>query len=268
MGLKALILAGGRGKRLNNHIKEENKCMLKFDEKPLIKYSLENAAKLDVEEIIIVVGYLAEKIINAFGNSFKGIPIKYVIQLEQKGLVHAIECSKNAIGNSDFFLFLGDEFLINANHISMVKKFSKECVFTVCGVVKVNDMTQISKTYAILFNNKSHQIVRLIEKPKHPPNNLMGTGNCIFKNKIFDYIHAGVPVLASNLPEIAQIINKYNIGIIIDEVSPEIIAEKITEMINDTIKYNKWKENLKTAANELCWENEEQKLIKVYKSLV
>jgi len=188
MGFKALILAGGRGKRLNNHIKEENKCMLKFDGKPLIKYSLENAAKLNVEEIIIVVGYLAERIINAFGNSFKGVPIKYVIQLEQKGLVHAIECSKNAIGNSDFFLFLGDEFLINADHISMVKKFSEECAFAVCGVIKVNDMTQISKTYSILFNSKSHQIVGLIEKPKHPLNNFMGTGNCIFKNKIFDYI--------------------------------------------------------------------------------
>ena len=71
--LKALILAGGRGKRLKDKTNETNKCMLKFGHTHLIEYSLENAAKLQVKEIVIVVGYLAEQIINTFGNSYCGI---------------------------------------------------------------------------------------------------------------------------------------------------------------------------------------------------
>ena len=87
MRLKALILAGGRGERVNDYTQKENKCMLKFQGKHLIEYSLENAVKLNVKEIIIVVGYMAERIINTYGNLFKGTPIRYIIQGEQADLL-------------------------------------------------------------------------------------------------------------------------------------------------------------------------------------
>jgi NDP-sugar pyrophosphorylase family protein len=186
--IKALILAGGRGKRLGEYTDEENKCMLNFGGKPLIEYSLQNAIKLSVKEIVIVVGYLAESIINYFGGSYKGTKIKYVIQKEQLGLVHAIECSKSAIGNSDFILFLGDEFLLEPNHKSLINLYLRENAFVVTGVIRTEDKKKISNTYSILFDEKTKQIFRLIEKPKNPLNTLMGTGNIVFNNKIFDYI--------------------------------------------------------------------------------
>ena len=188
MVLKALILAGGRGKRLGEHTNEINKCMLEFGGKPLIGYSLENAAKIRVDEIVIVVGHMAELIINKIGINYKGIPIKYVIQKEQKGLVHAIGCSKSTIGDADIALFLGDEFFINPDHVATLKEFVESDAFAVCGVVNVEDKKQISKTYSLLIDQSSNQVIRLIEKPKNALNNLKGTGNCIFKNKIFDYI--------------------------------------------------------------------------------
>jgi len=186
--LKALILAGGRGKRLNEFTKEINKCMMPFNGKPLIEYSLENAVKAGVNDIIIIVGHLAEQIINAYGNSFKGLPITYVIQKEQLGLVHAIECAKAAIGSSDFILLLGDEFFHSADHQALTDFFHKEDAFAVCGVIKVDDMKTISKTYSILYDKDSQRIFRLIEKPRNPANNLMGTGNILFKNEILNYI--------------------------------------------------------------------------------
>jgi len=69
--MKALILAGGRGKRLKEVYDEKNKCMIPIKDKPLIQYSLDNAICADVSEIIIVVGYKAEEIINAYGNKYK-----------------------------------------------------------------------------------------------------------------------------------------------------------------------------------------------------
>ena len=162
--------------------------MLQFGGKPLIEYSLENAVELNVEEIIIVVGHLAEGIINTFGNSYNGVPVKYVIQWEQQGLVHAVECSRDALLNSDFILFLGDEFFLNPNHRSLIEPYSEEGAFAVCGVIKVDDITEIRKTYSILFDSDSRRIFRLIEKPGKPQNNLMGTGNIVFKNEILNYI--------------------------------------------------------------------------------
>ncbi|MDD5569808.1 MAG: glycosyltransferase [Bacteroidales bacterium] len=83
-------------------------------------------------------------------------------------------------------------------------------------------------------------------------------------NKLFDYIYCEVPVLASSLIEIKNIIEKYNIGEIIESHEPQHISLKIKGMINDKDKLKKWKENLKIASNELCWENEEKELLKVY----
>jgi len=191
--IKALVLAGGRGVRLKKAAKEINKCMLEFGGKPLIEYSLDIANKLRAQEIVIVVGHLAEQIINHFGNKYKGTPIKYAIQWEQKGLVHAIETAKNALEGSDFILLLGDEFLLNPDHRSLLEVFKEQKAFAVCGVIKVEDKTKISKTYSIMYDDETHRIFRLVEKPQHPSNNLMGTGNIIFKNEILSYI-AGTPI--------------------------------------------------------------------------
>ena len=164
--------------------------MLKFGDKHLIEYSLDNAVRLRVQEIIVVVGYMAEKIINAFGNSYKGIPLKYVIQQEQRGVVHAMECGREAIGESDFLLMLADEFFIQPEHVSFLHYFQKEQAFAICGVIYVDDLSRILKTYAVLCDAQSKQIFRLVEKPKNPMNNIMGTGNILMKNEIYDYIPA------------------------------------------------------------------------------
>jgi len=83
-------------------------------------------------------------------------------------------------------------------------------------------------------------------------------------NKLFDYIHAGIPVLSSPLIEIKKIIEHYNIGELIEDHHPEHIAISIKSMLNNKKKMEVWKENLKIAAKELCWENEETHLINVY----
>jgi dTDP-glucose pyrophosphorylase len=186
--MKALILAGGRGKRLKHHTESENKCMLTLMGKPLIQYSLENAVSASMESIVIVVGYRAEDIINSFGTDFKGTRITYVIQSERKGLVHAMECARDALDGSDFMLFLADEVLVTSCHSKMLQRFHKENLFAVCGTVCVEDRSQISKTYALMGDEHTNRIFRLIEKPRVTINNIMGTGNCIMQSEIFNYV--------------------------------------------------------------------------------
>jgi UDP-N-acetylglucosamine diphosphorylase / glucose-1-phosphate thymidylyltransferase / UDP-N-acetylgalactosamine diphosphorylase / glucosamine-1-phosphate N-acetyltransferase / galactosamine-1-phosphate N-acetyltransferase len=186
--MKALILAAGRGKRLGMHSNEHSKCMLRLFGKPLVQYSLENAVAADVSEIVMVVGYRAEEIINVFGNRFQGTRIRYIIQHEAQGVVHAIECSRPAIGNSSFMLFLADEVLRNPRHSAMIEKFHSEGLFVICGVVDEPDINHIRKTYAVIQDERERRIYRLIEKPRNPPNNIRGTGNCIFQPGIFDFL--------------------------------------------------------------------------------
>lgn len=193
--MKSLILAGGRGKRLNELSENKNKCMFKIKDKSqtilsdkyVLEYSMDYAIDANVDEIVMVVGHQAEEIINHFGNSYKNKRIKYAIQGEQKGLVHAIECARESIDGDDFLLLLGDEIMLNPKHNAMVEEFNKSSVFGICGVLKVDNRELIKKTYTLVADN-GDIIYRLIEKPRNPLNNLMGTGNCVFKNGIFNYI--------------------------------------------------------------------------------
>jgi glycosyltransferase involved in cell wall biosynthesis len=83
-------------------------------------------------------------------------------------------------------------------------------------------------------------------------------------NKLFDYIQAQVPVLVSDFPEMSSVVNNFKIGLTTNERSPEKLAAIIQEAFDDRNRYNQWKNNLKEAANELCWENEENKLINLF----
>jgi dTDP-glucose pyrophosphorylase len=186
--MKAVILAAGRGKRLKEITAPINKCMLKFDDKRLIEYSLRSAFLSNVEKIIIIVGYRAEDIINAYGISYQNIRIQYVFQEVQKGLVHAIEQAKEALDGDDFILFLADELLLNPEPSKMIKTFYEKDLFALCGVTEVTDREQIKKTYSVIYDPESNSLYRLIEKPRNPFSNIMGTGNCIFRYEIFDLI--------------------------------------------------------------------------------
>jgi len=77
-------------------------------------------------------------------------------------------------------------------------------------------------------------------------------------NKLFDFIQAGVPVLATNLPEIKKTVQEYKVGKVIENHSPKHLAEKLQEILTEGKK--SYQENIIKAASELCWENEEKKL--------
>ena len=192
--MKALVLAAGRGKRLGDHPgmgehpDEGNKCMLRLFGKPLVQYSLENAVRAGVDEIVVVVSYRAEAIINEFGIESSGVRIRYVIQENPGGLVHAIECARDQIGGSDFMLLLADEILWRPRHEEMLRQFEEEELFVICGVVEEEKPEEIRKTYALIEDDRDRRVYRMIEKPRRPPNTIRGTGNVIFRAGIFDYV--------------------------------------------------------------------------------
>ncbi|MBA3972144.1 MAG: glycosyltransferase, partial [Bacteroidetes bacterium] len=83
-------------------------------------------------------------------------------------------------------------------------------------------------------------------------------------NKLFDYLHAEVPVLSSGLMEIKKIIDEYEVGACIQSHDPKHIADKIKEIFNDENTLRLWKKNCKIASGKLNWENEEKQLIELY----
>jgi glycosyltransferase involved in cell wall biosynthesis len=91
--------------------------------------------------------------------------------------------------------------------------------------------------------------------------------NCLFNlpNKIFDYIHASVPIIATGIPEVKLIVEGYNCGICLNNFKPEHIADAVKTLVADKERYATYKNNCVAAAKELCWENESEKLKDIYK---
>ena len=130
--MKALILAGGRGKRLNDWTKDKNKSLIKLYERPLIEYNLDHAVEAGVSEILITVCYKQEEIMRAIGKEYKGTKIIYIKEgfkeeeIAKTGIVDAIEKAREFIGKSDFILMLADEIVLDAHLKEMLNKFKKE----------------------------------------------------------------------------------------------------------------------------------------------
>lgn len=76
-------------------------------------------------------------------------------------------------------------------------------------------------------------------------------------NKLFDYVNAGVPVLASALPEVQAFIDKYYVGVCIKSHDPQHIGEMMNFMLH-AAEYPVWRENTRKAAAGNSWEKEKQ----------
>lgn len=83
-------------------------------------------------------------------------------------------------------------------------------------------------------------------------------------NKLFDYIHAGIPIISSSLVEIKKIIEQYDIGDFIPGHDPQHIADKLNTVLKDKGLIAGWKKNVNFAALQLTWEKEEQGLKEIF----
>ena len=86
-------------------------------------------------------------------------------------------------------------------------------------------------------------------------------------NKTFDYIHAAVPQVVIGFPEYIELNNKYNIGVVVEDLSVLNVYAAIQKLLEDKDLYQQLQQNCLKAREELCWENEEQKLINIYEQL-
>ena len=179
--MKGIILAAGKGSRLAE-LKLEHKSFAMVHKKHVIDYSLDllTGGAPFIDEIIIVVGYHADSVINYVGNEYNGIPIRYVFQQELKGIAHAVLTAREEL-NDDFIMCLADEILLNPRLPEMVSFFKSTSAAVVCGcVIDENDFPMKPIAYEL---SEGNAITQVMEKPHHYPNSYRGIGECIFKKE-------------------------------------------------------------------------------------
>lgn len=87
-------------------------------------------------------------------------------------------------------------------------------------------------------------------------------------NKFFDYVQAGIPIITMNFPEYRALNDAREVGILLDEPSPEAIANAVNSLLNNRDLYQKLQDNCRAAAQVWNWEAEQIKLLEMYARVV
>ena len=75
-------------------------------------------------------------------------------------------------------------------------------------------------------------------------------------NRLFDFIQAGLPIIASRLPEMEKIVDGEDVGMCVDEVSAESVAKAIESVMSRPDDVARWRRNMRMLAPRLTWQNE------------
>ena len=182
--LIGLIPAAGLGSRVRPYSELMPKSMLPINGVPNLQRIVELMRdQLGIVEIVIVTGYRAEVIEEFFddGRAF-GVSIRYVRNTAlHRGLAWSILLGRELI-DCPFCVILSDECYVDSNHHEL-KDETVRGAFATCGVMEVDDVALIHRNYAVELDGAC--IIRLIEKPRHIDNDLLGLGTFLFTPEIF-----------------------------------------------------------------------------------
>ena len=187
--MQAVVLAAGKGTRLRPLTENKPKALVEVNDKPLVEHVFNDLIDLDAEEFVVVVGYLKEKIMERYGDEYRGIPITYAHQREQKGLAHALLTAEPYV-DDDFMLMLGDN--IFRGNLGDVVNRQREDRADAAFLVEEVSMEEASR-YGVCNTNKYGEITEVLEKPDDPPSNLVMTGFYTFTPAIFHACHLVQP---------------------------------------------------------------------------
>lgn len=172
--MKALVLAAGDGKRLRPLTNDRPKPMILLNGKPLLEYILAELPD-EITEIIIIIGYHGEKIREHFGESWNGRKITYIEQKERLGTARAVLLAKDLLLEEKFFL-------LNADDIGDKTSFEKGLQYDFCLFVSEHEHPE---RFGVVELDEQGMLKTFIEKPEHPPTNLVSTGSMILSPEIF-----------------------------------------------------------------------------------
>ena len=230
--LTGVIMAAGKGTRMEPFSSDIPKPLLPVCNIPLIEYHIDMMKKLQIDEIIIVVGHLSFAIARRIGDgSSLGVKIRYVEQKEHLGIAHAVGKLEHLI-HSRFLLFLGDIFFLSDNLNKMVELMDQNESSAVLAVVDEKNPDAIKRNFSIILNDNG-QVKRVIEKPRYIASNLKGCGIYLFDPHIFDAIRRTPRTAMRDEYELTDAIQ-----ILIEYGFPVEIAKVIQSDINLTYPHD------------------------------
>ncbi|MGW5261855.1 glucose-1-phosphate thymidylyltransferase [Microbispora sp. NPDC004025] len=182
--MKALVLAGGSGTRLRPITHTRAKQLVPVANKPVLFYGLESIAAAGIDEVGIVVGDTQDEIEAAVGDGSRfGLQASYLRQEAPLGLAHAVLIARDYLGDDDFVMYLGDNFIVGGIE-SLVGRFRERRPSAQIMLTRVSDPRQ----FGVAELAGDGRVVGLEEKPREPKSDLALVGVYLFTPAIHDAV--------------------------------------------------------------------------------
>lgn len=173
--MQCIILAAGRGTRMGALCDDTPKPMLPIEGKPKLAYSIEMLPD-EITEVILIVGYLKEKIMDFFGDSYKGRKIRYVVHDTIDGTGKVLHSAKDILEDR-FLVTMGDDFYQKSD---LEKLIQNEL-----GVLAL-EMKDVS-SMAVLEIDALGALEHILEAPHTSSSHLVNTGAYMLTKDFFHY---------------------------------------------------------------------------------
>jgi glucose-1-phosphate thymidylyltransferase len=173
--MKAIIPVAGAGTKLRPHTYTQPKALIPLAGKTILSINVDQLHEAGINEFIFIVGYLGEKIQDYIKEKYPNLDAHFVYQNVRKGTGHAINLTKQIVGDDEIFIALGDT--ICEYDIDEVLKSP----FSMLGVKKVDD----PRNFGVAEIEEDGFISRVIEKPVIPKSNMALVGLYKIKDTSF-----------------------------------------------------------------------------------
>jgi bifunctional UDP-N-acetylglucosamine pyrophosphorylase/glucosamine-1-phosphate N-acetyltransferase len=162
--LKALILAAGEGSRLRPLSVNRPKPMFNICGKPILEHIIKLLKLVGITDLIIVVGYQKDSIIDHFGSGFDfEVDIKYIVQENQTGIEDAILRAENELINEDYFLLAHADFFVDVKLVKRTIDTFNE--FNADSTIALTLAPDVSRYGVAQLDVSDGRIEKIIEKP-------------------------------------------------------------------------------------------------------
>jgi glucose-1-phosphate thymidylyltransferase len=183
-GMKALVLAGGFGTRMRPMTHTSAKQLLPVANKPVLFYILESIAAAGIKDVGIVIGETGAQITSAVGDgSAFGLNVTYIPQPKPLGLAHAVVISQDWLGDDDFLMYLGDNFLSDGV-ATYVQNFQDRRSDAWILLTHSDD----PQSFGVADLDGEGRVVGLEEKPEFPKSDLILVGLYMFTPLVHEAI--------------------------------------------------------------------------------
>ncbi|MEZ4908847.1 MAG: HAD-IIIA family hydrolase [Saprospiraceae bacterium] len=200
---QAIILAGGKGTRLQSIVEDMPKPMAQVNGIPFLNYIMDNLISHGIKHIVLSVGYKYEKIIEYYQNEYKGIKISYAIEKEPLGTGGAIKFASEYISEEKFWVINGDTYVDIDFEKFYIKNFQNDISL---GLVKMENFDR----YGVVLT-KNEKISGFNEK-KHTVSGLINSGIYLISKKLIDNYFPDSPVFSFEKEVLEVFFDKINIG--------------------------------------------------------